>query len=211
MKLDEVLDHNAPPIIAILRGIRPDESVEIASALFDSGIRIIEVPLNSPQAFDSICLIQQALGKQACIGAGTVLDSHAVEGLAKTGADLMVTPNTVPELVKQAIELGLTPMPGFVTPTEALASVSAGARHLKLFPSSAFTAAYLNAISDVLPKHVCVWAVGGTNASNLGMWLSAGCRGIGVGGGLYKPGDPTQLVAARARGLIEAWKAMADV
>lgn len=205
MKLDEALDHGAPPIVAILRGIRPAEALEICAALIDAGIGIIEVPLNSPQAFESIGLLQGAFGERACIGAGTVLDSDAIVGLAATGADLMVTPNTVPALIAQALASGLTPMPGFVTPSEAFAAIAAGAKHLKLFPSSAFTPAYLKAICEVLPKQVSVWAVGGTGAANLGQWLAAGSRGIGVGGALYRPGDSAAAVAARAGELLAAW------
>ena len=210
MKLDEALDHGAPPIIAILRGIRPDEALAVAGALIEAGIGIIEVPLNSPQAFDSIRTIQHAFGQQACIGAGTVLDSEAVAGLAATGADLMVTPNTVPVLITQALAAGLTPVPGFVTPTEAFAAIAAGARQLKLFPCSAFSPSYLKAICEVLPRHVCVWAVGGTGAANLGQWLAAGARGIGVGGGLYRPGDDADTVAARAVELVSAWREFSE-
>lgn len=210
MKLDEALDHGAPPIIAILRGIRPDEALAVAGALIEAGIGIIEVPLNSAQAFESIRSIQHAFGKRACIGAGTVLDSEAVAGLAATGADLMVTPNTVPALITQALAAGLTPVPGFVTPTEAFAAIAAGARHLKLFPSSAFTPAYLKAICEVMPKHVCVWAVGGTGAANLGPWLAAGSRGIGVGSALFRPGDAAAVVATRAGELVAAWKGLVE-
>lgn len=208
MKLDAVLDRGAPPIIAILRGIQTHEALAIAGALIDAGIGIIEVPLNSPQAFDSIRSIQSAFGTRACIGAGTVLDADAVAGLAGTGADLMVTPNTTPALIAQALACGLTPVPGFVTPTEAFAAIAAGAKHLKLFPSSAFTPGYLKAICEVLPKDVCVWAVGGTGASNLSEWIAAGSCGIGVGGALYRPGDTAALVGVRARELIAAWQAV---
>jgi 2-dehydro-3-deoxyphosphogalactonate aldolase len=208
MKLDEALDHGAPPIIAILRGIQPHEALETAAALIEAGIGIIEVPLNSPQAFESIRAMQNAFGRQACIGAGTVLDADAVAGLAETGADLMVTPNTQARVIAQALACGLTPVPGFVTPTEAFAAIAAGAKHLKLFPSSAFTPGYLKAICEVLPKHVSVWAVGGTGASNLGEWIAAGSRGIGVGGALYRPGDAAALVGVRARELTAAWQAV---
>jgi 2-dehydro-3-deoxyphosphogalactonate aldolase len=206
MKLDQALDHGAPPIIAILRGIGPDEALAVAGALIDAGIGIIEVPLNSPQAFESIRSIQCAFGARACIGAGTVLDSDAATALVATGADLMVTPNTAPALITQAIASGLTPVPGFVTPTEAFAAIAAGAKHLKLFPSSSFTPAYLKAICEVLPKQVSVWAVGGTGASNLGQWLAAGSRGIGVGGALYRPGDTAAVVTVRAAELVAAWQ-----
>ena len=202
MKLDEALDHGAPPIIAILRGIQPHEALETAAALIEAGIGIIEVPLNSPQAFESIRAMQNAFGGRACIGAGTVLDADAVAGLAETGADLMVTPNTQARVIAQALACGLAPGGGVVTASEAVAARAGGAEQLKVFPSSAFTPGYLKAICEVLPKHVSVWAVGGTGASNLGEWLAAGSRGIGVGGEPYRPGD------AAARELIAAWQAV---
>jgi len=207
MTIDEVLADGAPPIVAILRGIKPAEALAVSRALVDAGIRIIEVPFNSPDPLESIGLIQQAFGGQAAIGAGTVLDAASVEALAATGATVMVTPNTKPAVIARGAELGLDAMPGFATPSEAFSAIEAGARRIKLFPAVAFGPSYLRAVRDVLPKHIGVWAVGGTGAENLGAWLDAGAEGIGVGGALYKPGDDPAVVGARGRALVAAWQA----
>ncbi len=208
MKIDDILADGAPPIVAILRGLRPDEAVPVAAALFDAGIRLIEVPLNSPDPFVSIAAIQRVYGDMALIGAGTVLDVTSVERLAETGARIMVTPNTDPAVIERAVALGLEPLPGFVTPSEAFRAIAAGARRLKLFPAVALGPAYLKAVRDVLPKHVKTWAVGGTDAGNIGDWIAAGAEGIGVGGALYRPGDDAVTVADKARSLVTAWRAL---
>ena len=207
MTIDALLAGGAPPIVAILRGIRPDEAVAVAAVLVDAGIRLIEVPLNSPDPFASIAAIQQAFGDTALIGAGTVLDVAAVDTLADTGARIMVTPNTDPSVIAHAVARGLEPMPGFVTPSEAFRAIAAGARRLKLFPAVALGPAYLKAIRDVLPAHVRTWAVGGTDAGNIADWIAAGAEGIGVGGALYRPGDDAAVVADKARVLVAAWRA----
>ena len=207
MTIDALLADGTPPVVAILRGLRPDEAVAVAAALIDAGIRLIEVPFNSPDPIVSIAAIQAAFGDRALIGAGTVLDRAAADALAATGARLMVTPNTDPALIAHAVAIGLEPVPGFVTPSEAFAAIAAGARRLKLFPASAYGPAYLKAIGEVLPAHVRLWAVGGTNAHNMGDWLAAGAEGIGVGGALYRPGDSAAHVAERARALVAAWHA----
>lgn len=119
----------------------------------------------------------------------------------------MVTPNTNPAVIGRGVELGLEPMPGFVTPSEAFQAIAAGARRLKLFPAVAFGPAYLKAVREILPKTVRVWAVGGAGADNLADWLAAGAEGIGVGGALYKPGDTAATVGTRARALVAAWQA----
>ena len=207
MDIEQVLVEGAPPVMAILRGVQPEEALAIAKALVDAGIRIIEVPLNSPRPFESIAMLQSAFGNIACIGAGTVLDAAAVDALANTGARLMVTPNTDAALIARGVARGLSPVPGFVTPTEAFTAITAGAQRLKLFPSAAFSPAYLKAIREVLPKTIGVWAVGGTGADNLGEWLDAGSEGIGVGGALYHAGDSAQSVSMRARELVAIWRA----
>ena len=211
MTIDDLLAEGVPPVVAILRGIRPDEALPVATALVDAGIRIIEVPLNSPDPFDSIGTIQDRFGDRAAIGAGTVLDLASVEALAATGSRIMVTPNTDPAIIARAVALGLEPMPGFVTPSEAFAAIAAGAQRIKLFPAVALGPAYLKAIREVLPKHVRVWAVGGTGAANFGEWLAAGVEGIGVGGALYRPGDDAATVSAKATELVAAWKRVSAV
>jgi 2-dehydro-3-deoxyphosphogalactonate aldolase len=207
MSIDDLLAEGTPPVVAILRGVKPDEVVAIGEALVAAGVRLIEVPLNSPDPLEGIGRLVAAVGDRALCGAGTVLTPDAVEAVADVGGRLIVTPNTNPAVIARAVTLGLEPMPGFATPTEAFAAVAAGARRLKLFPAAGFGVGYLKAIREVLPAGTRTWAVGGTGAANIGEWLAAGAEGIGVGGSLYKAGDTAETVGARAKALVEAWKA----
>lgn len=207
MTMDELLADGAPPIAAILRGIRPDEALDVAAALVDAGIRILEVPFNSPDPLASIGAMQKAFGDRAIIGGGTLLSVEAVEQLHGVGGRIMVTPNTNLAVIARGAELGLELLPGFMTPSEAFAAIAAGARRIKLFPAARLGPAYVKAVKDVLPKYVGVWAVGGTGADTIGEWLAGGCEGIGVGGALYRPGDDAALVGTRGRELVTAWKA----
>ncbi|MFC3442133.1 2-dehydro-3-deoxy-6-phosphogalactonate aldolase [Sphingobium rhizovicinum] len=208
MTLDELLADGAPPVCAILRGIKPEEALDVSAALVEAGIRILEVPFNSPEPLKSIAAMQDAFGDVALIGGGTVLSVEAVEGLHQAGGRIMVTPNTNPEVIARGAALGLELLPGFMTPSEAFAAIGAGAKRIKLFPAARLGAAYVKAVKDVLPKHVGVWAVGGTGADTIGEWLAGGCEGIGVGGALYKPGDDAASVGQRGRELVSAWKAI---
>lgn len=205
MTIDEVLDGGAPPIMAILRGLRADEAIAIGRALVDAGVQLIEVPFNSPDAVVSIAAMVEALGGDCAIGGGTVLTPAMVEALAEVGAQFMVSPNSDPTVISHAVARGVEPVPGFLTPTEAFAALHSGARRLKLFPGSAFGAAYLSALRDVLPTDTALWAVGGVGAANLAEWRAKGVDGIGVGGALYRPGDDAVTVAARAAELVAAW------
>jgi 2-dehydro-3-deoxyphosphogalactonate aldolase len=207
MTLDELLADGVPPVCAILRGIKPEEALDVSAALVEAGIRILEVPFNSPEPLKSIAAMQQAFGDVALIGGGTVLSIEAVEDLHQAGGRIMVTPNTNPDVIRRGAELGLELLPGFMTPSEAFAAIAAGAKRIKLFPAARLGAAYVKAVKDVLPKHVGVWAVGGTGADTIGEWLAGGCEGIGVGGALYKPGDDAVTVGQRGRDLVAAWKA----
>jgi 2-dehydro-3-deoxyphosphogalactonate aldolase len=202
--IDRQLDEGAPPLVAILRGLRPDEAQNVGAALVEAGIRMIEVPLNSPDPFASIAAMQNEFGEVAAIGAGTVLSVDKVEALAATGGTLLVTPNTNPEVIARGVELGLEAMPGFLTPTEAFAAVRAGARRIKLFPAGALGPSYLKALLDVLPKDVGTWAVGGVDAGNAREWLATGAEGVAVGGSVYKPGDSAEVVSAKAKALVAA-------
>lgn len=209
MTLDDLLADGAPPVCAILRGLKPEEAVDMAAGLIEAGIRILEVPFNSPEPLKSIGAMQAAFGDRALIGGGTVLSVEAVEGLHRAGGRIMVTPNTDPAVIARGAELGLDLLPGFMTPSEAFAAIRAGARRIKLFPAARLGAAYVKAIRDVLPKQVGVWAVGGTGADTIGEWLAGGCEGIGVGGALYRPGDDATQVRERGRELVAAWQALA--
>jgi len=205
MSLPEPPATRPPPIVAILRGVKPDEIVAIAGALVEAGIRAIEVPLNSPDPLVSIRRLCQAYGDVTLCGAGTVLTPQAVDDVAAVGGKLIVTPNTDPEVIARAVALGLTVMPGFATPSEAFAAVKAGARALKLYPASSFGPSHIKAVKDVLPKDILVYAVGGVGAANLEPWLTAGVAGIGVGGELYRPGYSAQEVGQKAAALVAAW------
>jgi len=204
LTIDSLLEHGAPPVVAILRGIKPEEAVAVATVLVDAGVRMIEVPLNSPNPFASIAAMQSALGDRALFGAGTVLDVHSVERLAETGARLMVTPNVSPEVIRRGVDLGLEVMPGFQTPTEAFTAIAAGATRLKLFPAFAQGPAYLKAVREVLPGHVSVWAVGGVDVGNVAGWLAAGAEGVATGGGVYRPGRSAYAVGQAASEMLAA-------
>lgn len=194
-----------PPIVAILRGVKPDEILDIAAALVAAGIKGIEVPLNSPDPLASIETLCDAFGDQALCGAGTVLSPQAVDEVAGAGGKLIVTPNTDPEVIARAVERNLVAMPGFATPSEAFAAVKAGAKALKLYPASSFGPGHIKAVKDVLPKDILVYAVGGVGAANLEPWRTAGVAGIGVGGELYRPGYTAKEVGERAAALVAAW------
>ena len=208
MRLQGALDAGAPPIVAILRGITTGESAEIAEALVAAGIRLIEVPFNSPDPASSIAAMVDAVGEQAAIGGGTVVAKPMAEALAAAGGSFMVSPNIDPDVIARARELGLDLLPGFLTPTEAFAAVGAGARDLKIFPGSVLGSHYVKAVGEVLPADVRLWAVGGVGAANIAEYRAAGVFGIGAGGSLYRPGDDASAVAAKARALVEAWNAV---
>jgi 2-dehydro-3-deoxyphosphogalactonate aldolase len=205
MTLTQSLQAGAPGIIAILRGLEPEMAVEMGAALVESGIRIIEVPLNSPQPLLSIERLATRFGGQALIGAGTVLTPAQVRDVAAAGGRLIVSPNMNRAVIECTLQQGLESLPGVMTATEAFAALDAGAGHLKLFPASSLGAAHLRALRDVLPTDVRVWAVGGAAAANLRDWVTAGAAGIGVGGALFTPGTSSATLAQRARELVAAW------
>jgi 2-dehydro-3-deoxyphosphogalactonate aldolase len=204
MRIDQLLADGAPRVIAILRGVQPAEVVDIGAALLEAGIRMIEVPLNSPEPFASIAALQQAFGDRALIGAGTVLDTVSADLLAQTGAGLLVAPNTDPAVIARGIGHGLEVMPGFLTPSEAFAAIGAGARRIKLFPASAHGPAYVPPLRDVLPADIGIWAVGGVDTGNIQEWLAAGAEGVALGGGLYRPGRSAGEVHASAYQIVAA-------
>jgi 2-dehydro-3-deoxyphosphogalactonate aldolase len=192
-------------IVAILRGIRPDEAVPVAGALIEAGIGMIEVPLNSPDPFDSIARMVGRFGGRATVGAGTVLRVEDVARLAEIGARLVVSPDCNREVIAATKEAGMLSFPGIMTPTEAFAALRAGADGLKLFPGSLIGTEGLKAMRAVLPPGTQVYAVGGASAANLVQWRAAGADGFGIGSALYAPGIDADAVGARARDLVAAY------
>lgn len=188
----------ACPLVAILRGVRSDEVVDIGAALLDAGFRVIEVPLNSPAPFDSIRALVERFGEKAVIGAGTVTMASEVDALVAAGAGLAVSPHADPELIRAARKAGLAAVPGALSPSEAFAALHAGATALKLFPMEMIGAAGVKAMRAVLPRELRLIAVGGIDASAMPALLAAGCSGFGLGGALYRPGDAPASVAERA-------------
>jgi Entner-Doudoroff aldolase len=191
------------PLIAILRGIPTSDAVLVVQALFDAGIRVAEVPLNSPTPFDTIRLLVEHFGKDMVIGAGTVTRPAEVRQLAECGALLCVSPNTNPEVIAEALRLGMSPVPGFQTPTEAFAALAAGARHIKLFPATG-RANDLLALTAVLPPDARVVAVGGVTPLNLATFRAAGATSFGVGSDMYRKGASAAAVGAKAQTWVAA-------
>jgi 2-dehydro-3-deoxyphosphogalactonate aldolase len=193
-----------PLIIAILRGIRPSEVDAVVDALIDAGIRVIEVPLNSPEPLLSIERLRQRCGSDCVIGAGTVLNRDAVESCARSGAEFIVAPNVDVIVISHAIACGLGVVPGFASASEALTAYAAGARLIKLFPAASYGPAHVRALRSVFPPELQIIAVGGVGAATLPAWRDSGIVGIGVGSELYRPGMSAADVGRRASTLLEA-------
>ncbi|WLS78950.1 2-dehydro-3-deoxy-6-phosphogalactonate aldolase [Erwinia pyri] len=194
------------PLIAILRGIRPEEAEEHVAVLIDAGFEAIEIPLNSPDWQKSITSVVATFGHKALIGAGTVLEPEQVDLLATLNSQLVVTPNTDSAVIRRAVEKGMTVAAGCATASEAFAALKAGAQALKIFPSSAFGPDYIKALKAVLPADVPVFAVGGVTPENLHTFLAAGCIGAGLGSDLYRAGQPVSRTAEQARAFVAAYK-----
>lgn len=195
---------DACPIVAILRGVQPEEVEAIADALIHEGLNIIEVPLNSPRPLESIRRLHSAFAERALVGAGTVTTEDEVAAIVRAGARLMVTPHCDPDLVRAARARGLIACPGFLTPAEAFALLAAGADALKIFPAEAVSPAVVKALLAVLPKGTAILPVGGMSAETIPAWKAAGAAGFGVGSSLYKPGDTPATVTAKAKSLRAA-------
>ncbi len=195
------------PLVAILRGVTPVEVEAIGAALVEEGFRLIEVPLNSPEPFDSIARLQARFGGQAMIGAGTVTRPEDVARLAATGAKLCVSPHTDVALIAAAKAAGLIALPGVATPSEGFAALAAGADALKLFPAEAAPPPVVKAWRAVFPKNVPLLPVGGVTPDNMTHWRAAGANGFGLGSALYKPGMSAAEVGATARAFVSAWRA----
>jgi 2-dehydro-3-deoxyphosphogalactonate aldolase len=195
------------PLIAIIRGVRPDEAEAVCGAIIDAGIRIVEVPLNSPDPFASIERLAKRFGDQALIGGGTVLDPDDVKRVARAGGRIIVSPSTDAAVIRETWEEGLVSAPGFFTPSEGFAALKAGAHVLKLFPAEAASPAVLKAIKAVLPHEVPLIVVGGVKPDTMRPWLEVGASGFGLGSGLFKSGRSASEVAAAARAYVEGVRA----
>ena len=194
----------ACPLVAIIRGVTPDETEAVGDAIFEAGIHIIEVPLNSPEPLKSIERLAKRLGDRALIGAGTVLEERQVDEVKSAGGQLIVSPNTDPGVIAAAAAAGLVSCPGYFTPSEAFAAIAAGAHALKLFPAEAATPAVVKAQRAVLPRDVPLLVVGGVKPDMMTRWLDAGADGFGLGSGLFRPGNSPTEVLANARNYVNA-------
>lgn len=192
-------------LIAILRGVTPDDAVAVAEAVLGAGFDAVEVPLNSPDPLESVRRIRAAGPADRRVGAGTVLSPDDVRRAADAGASLIVSPNTRPDVIAETVRLGLESYPGAATPTEAFAALDAGARAIKLFPGSAVGTDGMRAWASVLPSGTALVPVGGVDAGNLADWARAGASGAGIGTSLYRPGDTPGTVGTRAAELVRIW------
>ncbi len=193
------------PVVAILRGLTPQDAVAIGDALYRAGVRIIEVPLNSPRPLVSIELLRNFFGSTCVIGAGTLLDPRQIEPVIAAGGEIVVAPNVDTQVLQQANQIqGVIAIPGVFTATEALLATSMGARHLKLFPASSVPAHHVTALRAVLPTETKIIAVGGFGDGGYMDWLKAGTSGFGIGSQIYKPGASHKDVYTRADRIVKS-------
>lgn len=199
-------DHyfEAMPLIAIIRGVTPDEAAAIGEALIEGGIRIIEVPLNSPDPMVSIRELSDRLGSNAVVGAGTVVHAGQVQEVKDAGGRLIVAPNLNPAVIRATVEAGMVSCPGIFTPSEAFTALENGADLLKLFPAEGASPKVVKAMRAVLPTGVPLAVVGGVSPESVAGWLAAGADGFGLGSGLYKPGQSAAETVDKARAYVKA-------
>jgi 2-dehydro-3-deoxyphosphogalactonate aldolase len=197
------------PVVAIVRGIRPDEVLDHAEAMFAAGVRALETPLNSPDPFESLRRLARAWGGRMALGSGTVLAAGQVDEVAAAGGRIIVSPNTNPAVIRRAVELALEPVPGFATPTEAFAALEAGARHLKFFPAATYGPAHVRQIRAVLPPETVLWAVGGVGPAQMADWWAAGARAFGLGSEIYVKGQSVAETAEKAARVVAAARRLA--
>jgi len=196
------------PLVAILRGITPDEALEASACLRTAGIRIVEVPLNSPDALKSIELIAQRYGDQMLVGAGTVLSAEDVKAVYDAGGQLIVSPNTDVGVIKTARELNMVCLPGAATPTEVFNAHAAGACGVKAYPAEMITPAVIKSWQAVLPKNFVVLPVGGVALENMDSYWTVGAGGFGIGGGIYQPGKSIEDIQSSATAYVEKMNAL---
>jgi 2-dehydro-3-deoxyphosphogalactonate aldolase len=194
------------PLVAIIRGVTPDEVEAVGEAIYAAGVRIIEVPLNSPDPFESIRRLAGRMGERALIGAGTVLEPAHVNAVKDVGGRLIVSPSTDSEVIAATAAAGMVSTPGFFTPSEAFEALRAGATGLKLFPAEAASPAVLKAQRAVIPKDVPILVVGGVKPDQLRPWIEAGADGFGLGSGVYAPGRSAEETGMRARAYVAGLK-----
>jgi 2-dehydro-3-deoxyphosphogalactonate aldolase len=193
------------PLVAILRGLTPQDALSVGTALFDAGLRVLEVPLNSPRPLDSIALLAREFGERCLVGAGTVLTPEQVAQVKDAGGRIIVMPHGDTTVIRAAKAAGLVCTPGVATPTEAFAALAAGADALKLFPAEQLPPPVLKAWSSVLPKGTALLPVGGITPDNMAPYRKAGAAGFGIGSALYSPGIDANEVARRARAFVDGW------
>ena len=196
-----------PPLVAILRGLAPQDAEAAGAALFGAGFRLLEVPLNRPGALESIAILARMAPPGAIVGGGTMLTVADVEAVHAAGGRLMVAPNANPAVIARGAALGMLCAPGVATPTEGFAALDAGAHALKIFPAEMVGVAGLKAMKTVLPPGTPLWPVGGVTPGSLATWLAAGATGFGIGGNLYTPGIDNAELAKRAAEYMAAWNA----
>lgn len=193
------------PLVAILRGLTPSEAVAVGEKLVEAGFKVLEVPLNSPEPFESIRLLVEAMGERAIVGAGTVLKVEDVDRLAEVGGQICISPNANPDVIRRAKTHGMISFPAFFTATEAFSAADAGADALKLFPAELAGPKGLKALKAVLPKAMPVFPVGGVEPGNMTDYLEVGATGFGIGSSVYKPGDTPETVYTKAKTFTDAW------
>jgi 2-dehydro-3-deoxyphosphogalactonate aldolase len=194
----------AMPIIAILRGVKPDEVIAVAQAIFDAGVRVVEVPLNSPDPLQSIAKLAAHFGDRAIIGAGTVLTVDDVARCKAAGAQIIVSPNMNPDVIRATVAASMISAPGCLTPTEAFAALDAGAHAVKLFPGELVSAVAVKAMRAVLPRQAIVLVVGGVSANMISDYREAGANGFGIGGGIYRTGTSAEQAGGNAAAFVAA-------
>lgn len=194
-----------PPLVAILRGLAPQDAAAAGAALFGAGFRLLEVPLNRPGALESIAILARMAPADAIVGGGTMLTVADVEAVHAAGGRLMVSPNANPAVIARAAALGMLCAPGIATPTEGFAALEAGAVALKIFPAEMVGVGGVKAMKTVFPAGTPLWPVGGVTPGSIATWLAAGATGFGIGGQLYTPGVEPAELAIRAAGFIDAW------